>query len=285
MLGPIDQEIESRIGTAVAEVKTQQGGSVGEVYRVLLEDGREAIVKVDRRKTPNLDVEAYMLDYLAQHSTLPVPAVLYSAPELVAMEFLAGDSHFSENAQLHAAELLADLHGIRAERFGLERDTLIGSLDQPNPFESSWVEFFRDHRLLHFAQQAHAEGRLDTSLLGRIDKFAERLDKWIHEPEHPSLLHGDVWTTNVLADDHHITGFLDPAIYFGHPEIELAFITLFSTFGPAFFNRYNQLRPIESGFFEVRRDIYNLYPLLVHVRLFGGGYVGGVERTLEKFGF
>lgn len=285
MLGPIEQEIDTRLGAAVAEVGTQHGGSVGEVYRVSMEDGRELIVKVDRRKRPNLDVEAYMLEYLAQHSTLPVPKVVYSAPELIAMDFLPGASHFSENAQLHAAELLADLHGIREDRFGLERETLIGSLEQPNPLETSWIGFFREHRLLGFARQAHAENRIGTPLLRRIEEFAERLDKWLEEPEHPSLLHGDVWTTNVLADDHHITGFVDPAIYYGHPEIELAFITLFSTFGPAFFNRYNQLRPIAPGFFEQRRDIYNLYPLLVHVRLFGGGYVGGVERTLEKFGF
>src|SRR5690606_31505376 len=101
----------------------------------------------------------------------------------------------------------------------------------------------------------------------------------------PALIHGDLWTTNILAQDGRITGFLDPAIYYAHPEIELAFSTLFNTFDAPFFERYRQLRPLEPGFFETRRDIYNLYPLLVHVRLFGGGYVGALERFLRRFGY
>jgi fructosamine-3-kinase len=99
------------------------------------------------------------------------------------------------------------------------------------------------------------------------------------------LIHGDVWTTNVLASGEEITAFLDPAIYFAHSEIELAFTKLFGTFGRSFFDHYHQLRPIEAGFFEERCDLYNLYPLLVHVRLFGGTYVASVERILKRFGF
>jgi fructosamine-3-kinase len=105
------------------------------------------------------------------------------------------------------------------------------------------------------------------------------------EPERPSLIHGDVWTTNVLAEGEQITAFLDPAIYFAHAEIELAFTTLFGTFGPAFYERYHQIRPIGPGFFETRRDLYNLYPLLVHVRLFGGSYVNSVHQILARFGY
>ena len=103
-----------------------------------------------------------------------------------------------------------------------------------------------------------------------------------HGTDQPSLIHGDVWTTNVLASSERITGFLDPAIYYADPEIELAFITLFNTFGRPFFQRYHELRPISTDFWEIRRDLYNLYPLLVHVRLFGGGYVGAVEQILDK---
>jgi fructosamine-3-kinase len=98
------------------------------------------------------------------------------------------------------------------------------------------------------------------------------------------LIHGDIWTTNVLAHQDKITAFIDPAIYYAHAEMELAYITLFNTFGTAFFQQYHALRPIEPGFFEERRDIYNLYPLLVHVRLFGGGYVGSVAQILDHFG-
>jgi len=105
------------------------------------------------------------------------------------------------------------------------------------------------------------------------------------EPAKPSLIHGDAWTGNILALNDQIIGFLDPAIYFADAEIELAFTTLFGTFGDSFFGRYEEIRPIEPGFLEARLDIYNLYPLLVHVRLFGGSYVSSVERVLKRFGF
>ena len=285
MPGAVDFEIEKALGKPPTSVGPLSGGSVAEVYRAVVPEIGDVVVKVDRSKGPALEIEGYMLEYLAAHSTLPVPKVFHAAPELLIMEMLPGGSHFSSNAQIHAAELLAELHGIRAERFGLERDTLIGSLHQPNTFEDSWAEFFCEHRLLHMAREAHGARRIGKKLLRRIEAFAAGLEERLEQPEYPSLLHGDVWTTNVLAEDNHITGFIDPAVYFGHPEIELAFITLFSTFGTAFFDRYNEVRPISAGFFEERRDIYNLYPLLVHVRLFGGGYVASVEGTLEKFGY
>ncbi|MCA9930289.1 MAG: fructosamine kinase family protein, partial [Anaerolineales bacterium] len=163
--------------------------------------------------------------------------------------------------------------------------TLIGGLHQPNRWTDNWLDFFREQRLLYMAQEGVRTGRLPAAVLTRLTRFCGCLDAWLDEPERPSLIHGDVWTTNVLAADGRITGFVDPAIYYAHPEIELAFTTLFGTFGEPFFARYHELRPIPPGFFEERRDIYNLYPLLVHVRLFGGGYVSSVERTLRRFGF
>jgi len=282
-LGPIDREVAERLGIEVATVEVQHGGGVGEVYKVNLADGRTLAVKADRRQHPTLDCEGWMLDYLAAHSTLPVPRVVHSSPALLMMEHLPGYSDFSKNAELHAAELLADLHSIRADRFGLERDTLIGALPQPNTLDTSWIHFFREQRLLHFARAARSEGKITNALMKRIEALAARVEEWLDEPAHPSLLHGDIWSGNVLAEDNHISGFIDPAIHYGHPEVELAFITLFNTFGAPFFNRYHELRPIRPGFFETRRHIYNLYPLLVHVRLFGGSYVDSVERTLQQF--
>ncbi|MEX2535727.1 MAG: fructosamine kinase family protein [Trueperaceae bacterium] len=105
-----------------------------------------------------------------------------------------------------------------------------------------------------------------------------------HSPK-PGLVHGDVWSGNVLARNGRITAMLDPAIYFADPEVELAFIELFATFGEAFWERYGELRPIDPGYREVRRDVYQLYPLLVHTALFGGGYVRAVGERLEWLGY
>lgn len=134
------------------------------------------------------------------------------------------------------------------------------------------------------ARLAHHEGHLPAALLARIERFAADLEKFDRRAAPPVPVHRDVWTTNVLAENHRITAFLDPAVYYGHPEVELAFSTLFGTFGPPF-EAYNAIRPIAPGFFEVRRDLYNLYPLLVHVRLFGSSYLSGVSATIARHGY
>jgi fructosamine-3-kinase len=281
----IRAEIQAGAGLEKVDIVPLSGGCVGQVYRVRSASGEQYVAKLDERPEPKLAIEAYMLRYLKSNSRLPVPAVIYSSDRLLLMEFLPGNSHFNDRAQIHAAELLAELHNLSAPSFGLEQDTLIGGLHQPNPWTASWLEFFRDQRLLYMAGEALAWGRLPQATYSRLRDFCGRLAEWLAEPDRPSLIHGDVWTTNVLATGGQITGFIDPAVYFAHAEIELAFTTLFGTFGPPFFQRYQEMRPIMPDFFETRRDIYNLYPLLVHVRLFGGSYVNSVNHILQRFGF
>jgi fructosamine-3-kinase len=254
------------------------------VYRAELEDGTPLVAKVDRAGESHLDREVYMLRYLREKTDLPVPEVFHGSETLLLMEFVEGTNRFSDEAERHAAELLAALHGITADGYGHERDTLIGSLDQPNPWTTSWVEFFRDRRLLYAARVAHGAGRLLEEDLIRVERLADRLEDLIGEPNPPALVHGDAWSGNVLAKGGRISTFLDPAIYHADPEIELAFISLFNSFGDAFMRRYAEIRPIRDGFFETRRDLYNLYPLLVHTYYFGGGYLGSVRRVLERFG-
>lgn len=275
--------IEGLLGERLRSVKPLTGGCIGEVYRAELEDGAEVVAKVDREAKAHLDREAYMLGYLRENSDLPVPEVYHGSETLLLMEFVEGDSRFSEKAERHAAELLAALHDVTAEAYGHERDTLIGSLDQPNPWNKSWVEFFRENRLLYLADVAHESGRLPLEDRRRIDRLAGKLDELIEEPDQPSLIHGDVWSANVLAKGDRITAFLDPAIYYADREMELAYISLFNSFGQSFLNEYRDIRVIRDGF-ETRRNIYNLYPLLVHVYFFGGGYVGSVQNTLSQFG-
>jgi fructosamine-3-kinase len=281
----LTEALRELLDTDVRHLESLHGGCIGEVYLVQLADGRRVVAKVAEGAASQLDVEGYMLRYLAANTGLPVPEVFVAEPAFLVMSHLSGNSRFDRSAQEHAAELLAALHEVSADRFGLERDTLIGGLHQPNPWTPLWVDFFAEQRLIYMAREAEGKGRLPAALRRRVERLAGALDRWLHEPWRPSLIHGDVWTTNVLAQDGRITGFLDPAIYYGDAEIELAFTTLFGTFGEPFFQRYQELRPIPAGFFEERRDLYNLYPLLVHVRLFGGSYVSSVEQTLSRFGF
>ena len=284
----MDSDHESLIaeiaGARPIATRSLGGGCIGEVRRIDLADGRRLVAKLGGPGS-GLKTEGFMLRYLAEHSDLPVPAVLHADDDLLLIDYLAADGRLDDDAQVHAADLVAALHGVTGPAFGFDRNTVLGGLDQPNPPSAGWRDFFRDQRLLFMANEAMTIGRLPSQIMHRLERFCGTLDRWIGATATPSLIHGDMWGGNVLAHGGRISGFIDPAIYHADAEIELAFTTLFNTFGDAFFSRYAEHRPIAPGFFEERRDIYNLYPLLVHVRLFGGSYVGSVDNTLRRFGF
>ena len=276
--------IEAITGVLVAGVQPLTGGCVGDVFAIELADGGSLVAKVGDTGS-GLGVEGFMLQYLAEKGAgLPVPEVLYADDKLLLMKRLSGGDDIDARAERHAADLVAALHDVTNPCFGFERDTIIGGLHQANPPGNSWLEFFRDHRLLDMGHRGVTSGRLPKTLMSRLERLAGRLGDWIEESARPSLVHGDMWGGNVLCQNGWITGFIDPAIYFADAEIELAFTTLFGTFGDDFFERYQEYRPIKPGFFEARCELYNLYPLLVHVRLFGGSYVHSVENTLRRFG-
>jgi len=288
MIPALKDKLEAALGSPVVEAGSLPVGFGLTGLTLKLADGRRLAVKARQgvgSGKPSLELEAYMLGELARLSDLPVPLVHHAEPDLLVMDFIAHDGGgITRSVERHAGELIARLHATKREGFGYERDTLIGPLAQPNPKSPRWVPFFRDQRLLFMARQAHDERCLPSSLLHRIERLAERIDDYLVEPAFPSLLHGDLWTGNVLVRGGRIAGLVDPAIYCGHPEIELAFATLFGTFGEAFFEAYEGQVKLEPGFHEERREIYNLYPRLVHVRLFGSGYLAGIEETLSRLG-
>lgn len=283
MTGALGERVAALAGARPTRIAPLGGGCIAPVYRCDFAARTPLVAKL-ARPGQTLECEAWMLDYLRRRSNLPVPAVIGAEADLLLLEYVESGDAPDAAAQRHLAELMAELHGVRGPWFGFERDTLIGPLAQPNPRCATWLEFFRYHRLLHRARAAHAAGRLPAALLARVEKLAGRLERWIAEPPHPSLIHGDAWSGNILVRNGRVAALIDPAIYWADPEIELAFGTLFGPFGASFFARYAELRPIRPGFSEARRELYNLYPLLVHIELFGGGYVDRIVQILTRFG-
>lgn len=260
------------------------GGCVSNAYDIRLSNGNRCVAKT-LDGAGDLSIEGGMLRYLKNQSELPVPQVYHADKSLLVLEHIRSDAPLSSPAQRDAAHHIARLHTLTQANYGFETDTLIGPFKQPNPPSERWVPFFRDHRLLYMAELAETAGQLPKPMTNRIRSLADQLERYLIEPDRPSLIHGDLWAGNMLCFDNAISGFIDPAICYADAEIELAFTTLFSTFGEAFFKTYQEHRPIKPGFFEERCDLYNLYPLLVHARLFGGHYVSSVANTLKRFGF
>ncbi len=277
--------VETAVSSQLQEIVPLSGGQIGQVYRIRLADGTLLVAKFDDGPQPQLDIEGNMLRYLAEQTQLPVPAVIFSQPHLLIMEWLPGQSRFSPQAEAEAAEHLAALHAVTAPTFGFPFMTLIGAFTQPNPATVRWLDFFREQRIFHLMRAGVRLGRLPESFVPRLERLGDQLNNWLAEPERPSLIHGDIWTSNVLAENGRITAFLDPALYFGIDEMELAYIALFNSFGTPFFRRYEEIRPLPPGFYEERQHLYSLYPLLSHVCHFGGSYVGMVDSVLRRFGF
>lgn len=283
--GPDDAALRTRVedltGTAVEAATDLDGGEVGRARRLDLADGRALVAKTG--PTP-LSVEGRMLRYLDDRTDLPVPAVHHAADDLLLLSFVPGDGAVTPAVERDAAERLAALHGATADAYGFPFDTLSGRLAQPNPWTESWTAFFREHRLLRVARAAREAGALPAALHERVRALAADLDAHLAEPAAPALVHGDVWRGNLVVRDGAVAAFLDPACYYGHREVELAYVAWTGTFGSAFLERYRELRPPAAGA-AARRPVYELLPVLEHVEQFGASYLPAVRERLDALGY
>lgn len=176
---------------------------------------------------------------------------------------------------------LAQLHKNTASRHGLDQNNFIGSLEQKNDFDEVWTDFFIKSRLEVQLQLALHTHRIDIPFSEEFRKIYNVIKELIPECE-PSLLHGDLWSGNVLSTMNSTAAIIDPAVYFGSREIEIAFTCLFGGFDDQFYQSYEENFPLEPGFSD-RIDLYNLYPLMVHLNMFGSGYLGAIRNTVRKY--
>lgn len=275
------ERIEDALGVRVGHARALTGGCVAPIWRVSLDDGSDVVVK----QGEGLGVEARSLELLREGGGLPTPRIRWRSEELLVMSWVESGGGPDARGVIEAAEALARMHMIGAGSgapYGLEFDTRIGGLVQPNGPMPSWPTFYGERRLVAMAHDAASAGRFGLKLVREIETLSGVLGEWLPERPMASLLHGDVWSGNVLWREGRLSAFIDPAPYRGDPEVELAFITLLGTFGRDFFEAYGRLNPIDPAFWGVRREVYTLYPLLVHARLFGGTYTRQVESTVHR---
>lgn len=282
----ITASIKKYLSEKVRTISHLAGGGWANVYKVSLAGGQTLVAKLGHPGFEHLSgAEAGMLTYLADYTTARFPKVMGEGDGVLLLNFIENDGRKEKAGEREAGRMLATLHTTTSDKFGFAKDTIFGPTRQPNPWGKDWVSFFRDQRLLYMTTIAYDAGKIDIGLCARLEALCSKLENHLQTPDRVSLLHGDFWGGNVLFNQSQCAGFIDPAIYFGDPETDLAFATLFGSLGEEFFAGYAETYKIKQGFFEERLDIYNLWPLLFHAYWFGGHYVGGIDTILKKLGY
>ncbi|MCW9708703.1 fructosamine kinase family protein [Fodinibius salsisoli] len=283
----VRQSLEQALEADVSSATSVSGGSINKAARITLSDHRQCFLKWNSHADPAMFVkEEKGLQLLRSADTqVVIPEVYAIGTTEDGIGWLAQEYLQEGNAQSNSAEIfgkeLAALHQHKAQQFGLDHDNYIGRLPQSNSCHDSWVSFFIRERMEPQLQMAVDAHKLDSHAVAHFENMYEELPD-IFPEESPSLLHGDLWGGNYFYDEKDRPCLYDPAVYYGHREIELAFTHLFGGFSSAFYQSYEQHFPLEPGFAD-RKDIYNLYPLLVHTNLFGGSYARQVQSIVQRF--
>lgn len=260
-------------------------GAWASVYKIDLAEGDPLAVKAGRKGFENLMVEeGRMLEYLADKTGVPFPRVRGLAPGFLFLDFIENDGARGAPGSEAAGRALAELHSVTSGHYGFAYDTVFATVDQPNRESENWVQFFAEQRLLYMGRIALDAGQITSDLMKRLVKFCDNLDKYLPAAPKPVLLHGDFWGGNLLFHQGRLAAFIDPAIYYGDAEADLAFSTLFGSLGDAFFGAYAEVHPLDSGFTS-RIDIYNLWPLLFHAFWFDSSYTTSIDGILSRHGY
>lgn len=271
---------ENGFGEVVAHHFTG-GGCINHGARLKTSRGKSLFLKTNSRAPKDMFIrEVEGLEALQVQGAPRIPRPYLWGADFLLMEDLAPTERKTDY-WVDFGRQLAHLHNQTSSLFGFAHDNYIGSTPQPNPWTTDGYEFFAEQRLLFQVRIAQSRGLLGSSEVHQVEKLATKLKSLL--PIQPAcLIHGDLWSGNAITDSHGNPAIIDPAAHYGWAEAELGMTTLFGAFPAKFYQAYQEVRPLEVGFRE-RYPIYNLYHLLNHLNLFGGGYRGQVSSILRRY--
>lgn len=273
------------LNAAVISISSLAGGSISEAREVKTNKGSFFLKFNDYSQgLAMFQAEADGLKRLNETECITVPEVITLGKirdrSYIILDFLRKGNPTAES-RTDFGRSLAAMHRYSYEKYGLSNDNYIASLEQNNTYSESWTEFFISQRLEALLRIATDDGLADYSCTLKFSRLFLKLESLLPR-EKPALLHGDLWNGNFMFTEQGRVAVFDPAVYYGHREMDIAMTTLFGGFGQEFYNSYNESFQLEKGW-EERLDIHNLYPLLVHLVLFGRSYLPDIMRILSRF--
>jgi len=284
----LNQFLSQRAGHQFSSLKLQAvgGGSINHVYQVLANDRTKFFLKVNSAaKYPRLlQKEKKGLEFLGHQKIIRVPSVIACDEiddyQILLLEWIESGLR-TERFWKKFGEQLAALHYVTNPYFGFETDNYMGALPQRNYEHNKWIEFFVQCRLRPQIEIATMKNLLPAKALAAFEHLYAEMET-IFNDEQPALLHGDLWSGNFMCDQNSEPVLIDPAVYFGHRSMDLAMTTLFGGFERSFYESYNHHFPFPKNYKD-QWDVCNLYPLLIHLNLFGAAYLGQIETILRSY--
>ena len=275
-------EVAAATGRAVAGGHRVGGGDINEAFAVDLEGGARLFVKTRADPPPGeYAAEAQGLRWLAEPGALRVPEVAGVGERFLALEWVR-EGRLDDAGEDALGLGLAAVHDAGAPAFGGAAPLNIGPIHLSNEPLPDWASFYAERRLRPLLRLAVEVGALSSTGADAVERVSERLPELAGPPEPPARLHGDLWRGNVLADEAGRPWLIDPAAYGGHREVDLAMLRLFGPPGPRVLPAYAEAHPLAAGH-EERVELWQLFPLLVHAVLFGGGYGASAERAARRY--
>ncbi len=281
----IQKNIEEFLNTTVYDISIVNGGDINNAF-LLRSDQGSFFVKTNQASFADqmFKTEVKGLELLADSGDVRVPKIIdqnsVAHHSYLLLEYIENGEKSKEFWE-NFGHTLAQLHRNTQDHFGLDHSNFIGTLSQSNNYHFDWPSFYIQERLLPQIELAKKTQAIDNQTITYFETLFKKLDN-LCPTEPPSLIHGDLWSGNFLVDCNYQAVLIDPSVSFAHREMDIAMSRLFGGFSNDFYAAYLESYPLASGF-EGRLGIYQLYYLMVHVNLFGGGYSNSVRSILRKF--